>query len=62
MNIQEFLNTGFDNGCIEYHLRVHRTPHGITKIALTSTGAYDIECDGVVVDSKITLFENVRVE
>lgn len=62
MKLQEFLNLGFDNGCVDFHLSVHRTPHGVTKVALRGSGHYDLECDGVAVDSEIVIFDNPRVE
>jgi hypothetical protein len=62
MKLQKFLDDGFSLGCVEYHLHVHRTPHGVVKVALRGGSHFDLECDGVVVDDTIVLFDNPKVE
>jgi hypothetical protein len=62
MKLQEFLDTGFALGCVEYHLHVHKTPHGVTKVALRGSSHFDLECDGVAVNNEIVIFDNPKVE
>lgn len=62
MKLQDFFNSGIDCGCVEYHLKVHRTPHGLVKVAIDGGVHYDIECDGVVNGSEIVLFDNPKIE
>jgi hypothetical protein len=62
MKLQEFLNNGFNLGCVEYHLNVHCTPHGLTKVSIRGSSHYDLECDGVIVGGEVTLFDNPKVE
>lgn len=62
MKLQDFLDSGFGLGCVEYHLHVHKTPHGVTKVAIRGGTHYDLECDGVVNGEEVVLFDNPKVE